>query len=183
MNEGKTPDPLLISETNKRFLKAIEMKMNLSLKTGNWNRAVVAAFALTLLHSVCGSKVFAQAGDTVDGAVWRFKITPKFPLQEPVFGQYRISNYQIFIKDDPKDKEFTREVGKATPNRRTKVTTVVFKELRVFEKSEKGSRPRISKAVTAGGAKVKMDEVFEWSGLFIDSEGRHWDFKCSRVKE
>jgi len=159
------------------------MLINRKLTTRDFMRLAIAALAPVLMHNVCGSKVFAQAGDTLDGAVWRFKITPKFPRQEAVFGQYRISDYRIFIKDDPKDKEFTREVGKATPHPRTKVTTVVFKELRVFEKSEDGSRPRVSKAVTAGGAKVKMDEPFEWSGLFIDSEGRHWDFKCSRIKE
>lgn len=144
-------------------------------------RALVIFGTGFLMNLSFASKSMAQVGDRFEGAVWRFHISPKGSRREPVTGLFRVADHELFQKESRDDESKERLVGRNHPDGRK--TRMVFKELLVFEKGKTDSdRPRPRDRVS-GTALLRMDEPGEWSGRFIDSEGLHWDFRCSRIRE
>ncbi len=141
-----------------------------------------------------GRSALAQRGDSFEGAVWRFSMTPKVRQKEKMGGVFRVNNYEVFQKEKPDDEAFSKQVGKIEPN--GKKTRIEFHDAKAFE-GRPGSGPSAKPGSGDGGlgagrgrrtelkgtAALKMEKFGEWSGLFIDSEGNHWDFKCSRIQE
>ena len=137
-----------------------------------------AGLMLTGLLTECEA-TGTQKGDQFEGAVWRFRITPKSPRSEERHGAFRVSNDQIFQKETPADKDFRKQVGTNHP--KGEKTRMKVTDFRTFVKSENGgagSQNRMS-----GTVLLSMNKFGEWSGRFIDSEGHHWEFKCSRIAE
>ena len=68
------------------------------------------------------------------------------------------------------------EAGKNYPSKRGR-TRVELDDFRAFEedKTLHGS--------LKGKVLMSIDQRGEWSGFFIDGEGRNWDFHCTRVQE
>lgn len=141
-----------------------------------------------------GRSAFAQRGDSFEGAVWRFSMTPKVRRKEPMRGVFRVNNYEVFQKEKPDDEAFSKQVGKVEPN--GDKTRIVFHDATAFERSRSsgpGAKPGSGDGKLGSGqgrrtelkgtAALKMEKFGEWSGILIDSEGNHWDFKCSRIQE
>ncbi len=60
-------------------------------------------------------------------------------------------------------------------------TQIELKDFRTFEIASGGGlgpQKRIS-----GKALLKMNKFGGWSGRFIDGDGKHWEFQCSRIAE
>lgn len=121
------------------------------------------------------ASVAADEQDQFDGAIWTFKLTPKTRGLEELKGRYRVSDDVFYQNSKPKSREFDKVVGKNHPTGRK--TKSVFTDLRAFDAD------RQLHSGLKGTAHLEMEEFGEWSGRFIDSEGRHWDFQCSRVRE
>lgn len=151
-----------------------------------------------------GPSAVAQRGDSFEGAVWKFSMTPKVPRKEPMRGLFRVNNYEVFQKEKPDDETFSLQVGKIEPKGNR--TRIMFHDARAFERpsgsgpgskpgpgSRPGSRTDSGDGQLGAGpgrakelkgvAALKMEKFGEWSGLFTDSEGNHWDFRCSRIQE
>jgi hypothetical protein len=129
------------------------------------------------LSGIAGiSAVQAQSGDKFDGAVWSFNMTPKRPGPEPLRGQFRVSNNVLYQRSQPsRTAPYDKVIGKNFPN--GKRTRVEMEDFRAADKNRSWH----------GGMKGKilltMDRPGEWSGTFVDAEGRHWSFQCTRVQE
>jgi len=121
------------------------------------------------------TKANAQDSDKFEGAVWKFTMTPKKRGLETLKGAFRVSDDVIYQKKKRSDRDFALVVGKNHP--RGKRTRIVFDNFRAFSKS------RELHAGMKGTAGLTMDAFGKWSGVLIDGQGRHWDFKCSRVQE
>jgi hypothetical protein len=133
-------------------------------------------FVLAGLAILTGTaSVSADDKDQFEGALWRFTMTPKTRGLEPLKGQYRVSDRVFYQCSKPKTREFDKVVGKNHPAGRK--TRSEFHDLRAFAEDRQLHRG------IKGTANLEMEEFGEWSGRFIDSEGRHWDFRCSRVQE
>ena len=140
--------------------------------SSRWTFLIVLA-GLAIL--TCTASVSADDQDQFEGALWRFTMTPKTRGLEPLKGQYRVSDHVFYQTTKPKTRDFDKVVGKNHPaGRKTKSE---FHDLRAFTEDRQLHRG------IKGTANLEMEEFGEWSGRFIDSEGRHWDFRCSRVQE
>lgn len=142
-------------------------------------RLVIIVAAAVMLNLFTTTEAFGRAGDEFEGAVWQFRMTPKVRGDHALRGAFRVADNKIFQKHDRDDEKFERPAGTNFPRGRT--TRIDFKDLDAFKKE---GGPRSERRVDLSGtATLKMDEFGEWSGRFIDGNGHHWDFKCSRIKE
>ncbi|MEZ6042454.1 MAG: hypothetical protein R3C20_18290 [Planctomycetaceae bacterium] len=146
---------------------------------------VLVIFAVLLLHdNLACTVIFAASANPTpqnnfDGAVWRFSIENRSGKAQRYRGTYRISNGRVFQKETPSDDAMSKRVGMNYPKDRK--TRTVLKDFRVFPHSEPAS-PGNELRIT-GVAYLSMDRPGEWSGRFVDSQGRHWKWRCSRVQE
>ena len=125
------------------------------------------------------SEAVAQTGHQFEGAVWRFTMAPKFPRAVKRQGAFRVADNKIFQKTKSDDKDFSKEIGVNKPDGNK--TRIELKDFRTFEIASGGglgAQNRID-----GTALLKMNRFGEWSGRFIDGDGKHWEFQCSRVVE
>jgi len=138
-----------------------------------------------LLSGIVGaSAASADDKDKFDGAIWNFTMTPKrggLGL-EPLKGGFRVFNHVLYQRSKPpREKkeanrdDFDKVVGKNHPQ--GKRTRVEMKDFRAFDKNMTWH------SGLKGSVLLTIDRFGEWSGTFVDSEGRHWDFKCTRVQE
>ena len=133
-------------------------------------------FVLAGLAILTGTaSVSADDKDQFEGALWRFTLTPKTRGLEPLKGHYRVSDHVFYQTTKPKTRDFDKVVGKNHPAGRK--TRSEFHDLRAFAEDRQLHRG------IKGTAHLEMEEFGEWSGRFVDSEGRHWAFRCSRVQE
>jgi hypothetical protein len=135
-------------------------------------RLILAAALLSI--GADASPARADDSDRFDGAVWNFVMTPKRRGPEPLKGGFRVFNHVLYQRSTPRG-EFDREIGKNVP--KGKRTRVEMKDFRAFDNDR-----NLHSGLT-GNALLTMDRAGEWSGTLIDSEGRHWDFRCTRVQE
>ncbi len=133
----------------------------------------IAGVAMLLMFVYAANA--AQAQDIIDGAIWRFTMKPKTPNQQILKGQFRVSNHQLFQKEKPESKEFNKPVGFNNPKNDKTVMTLT--DLRAADKSRKWHNG------ISGKVLLKNERFGYWTGRFIDSKGRHWDFSCTRVQE
>jgi hypothetical protein len=135
---------------------------------------VLPLLAAVLVATIAPDTAQAQEGDSFEGAVWNFTMTPK-GKGRTLKGRFRVSNRVIYQKEKPDDEEFSKQVGTNHPRRGR--TRIVFSELRAFDAD------RMPRTDIKGTARLTNDKLGAWSGLITDGEGRNWDFKCTRVKE
>jgi hypothetical protein len=152
--------------------------MSLHRRRGATRPSRAVQIATCLICLAASGPTFGQAkkdAGKFDGAVWTFQMTPKVPGLQPLRGAFRVSNHVLYQKETPEDPDFTKQVGKNHP--RGSKTRVEFKDLRAFV------RKGVVHEGLSGNVLLTIDRFGEWSGTFIDSQGRHWGFKCSRVQE
>ena len=159
------------------------------------NRFCLPSRALGLLVLVlCWSQVSireaaAQAGDTVDGAVWRFSLNRVGggPGPKKLRGACRINKLEMFQRESesperPKDRkpqEWNRKVGGVEKVKRagddSKVVWTIT-DIRAFDDER-------SPHTLNGTIRASIDKKGHWSGVLIDGDGRHWDFNVQRIQE
>ncbi len=143
-------------------------------------RIVCLVATLLVLHLEGSTPLLAQGidGGKVDGAIWKFTMTPKTAGLEAVNGRYRVSGMTLYQKENPDDQQFKRVVGKKVAGKKGEHKVgIVFSDFRA--RIERGSPP----VQLNGSAWLKAEKREKWSGTFIDSDGRHWDFQCERIFE
>lgn len=116
---------------------------------------------------------FAQDGDTVPGAIWKYEMKQVSGRGEPRTGAFRIDGDTIYQPRDRKPTKIGSIAGK--PNQRPKQghkVKVQFEALRASDGSE----------LKCGGM-ITWQSLGEVDGRLIDSDGFHWTFKASRFKE
>lgn len=140
-----------------------------------WLAAVAVGLLISLAAADCRAE--GRDGGDFEGAVWRFEMTPKGSRGggAPLAGRYRVAKHVLYQKRDRQDKDFSKRVGTNRPS--GKRTKVEFDGLRAADK-DGAFREGIG-----GTALLTMDRFGEWSGTLVDGDGRHWDFRCTRVKE
>ena len=139
----------------------------------------LSSFRGILVIALMAAMVFpagtAAAQDTIEGALWSFTMKPKARGLQTVKGQFRVFRNQLFQKSKPGEKTFDKQVGTNNPNRDK--TVIKFTDLRAIDKS------RTWHQNIQGTARLKVQKFGFWTGTFIDSDGRHWPFECTRVQE
>ncbi|MFZ4731077.1 MAG: hypothetical protein ACOYK7_00895 [Pirellulales bacterium] len=139
----------------------------------------------------------AQAGNTVDGAVWRFSLDRigGGPGPGKLRGACRINDFEMFQRESdsfelPKNRtpsEWARKVGsvkrakglKGMKGRKGDPSPSVvwtITDIRAFDENRQAHR-------LDGTIRAQIDEKGRWSGTFIDGDGRHWDFSVQRIQE
>ncbi len=134
---------------------------------------------MLLLGGTGPAVLLADDDDKVDGALWRFGMTPvkKGPNSPPPMrGVFRVKGRELFQRGD-RGKEFDQLIGVKT-GFKEKTTFLRIDDLRAIERGTKKERTGIKGKLT-----LKFDELGEWSGRFVDSEGSQWEFKCLRFQE
>ena len=157
----------------------------------------MSGWAVVVAAAACGMlparEASAQAGNAVDGAVWRIgldRVGKGRP--DKLKGAFRINNYEMFQRESdapepPKARDpqqWSRRVGgvdrvkldknKKDGNDSTVVWTIT--DLVLFDENRVAHR-------LDGTIKGKIDEAGHWSGRFIDGKGHHWNFKVQRIQE
>lgn len=117
----------------------------------------------------------AQAQDTIDGAIWRFTMKPKTQGLQILKGQFRVSNHVLFQKEKPEQNDFNKQIGVNKPNKDKTVMTLT--DLRAMDKKRNWHNGFKGKVL------LRNERFGFWTGRFIDSQGRHWDFTCSRIQD
>ena len=146
-------------------------------------RVGLMCVAVLLSGIVGGSSATADEKDKFDGAIWNFTMTPKRPASaEPLKGGFRVFKHVLYQRSEaPREKgvakrdDFNKVIGKNHPQ--GKRTRVELNDFRAFDKNMTWH------SGLKGSVLLTIDRFGEWSGTFVDSEGRHWDFKCVRVQE
>jgi hypothetical protein len=137
----------------------------------------------------------AQAGNTVDGAVWRFSLDRigGGPGPGKLRGACRINDFEMFQRESdsfelPKNRapsEWSRKVGsvkrakglKGMKGRKGDPSVVwTITDIQAFDENKQAHR-------LDGTIRAQIDEKGRWSGTFIDGDGRHWDFSVQRIQE
>jgi hypothetical protein len=141
-------------------------------------RSKLATLVVLMTIGIIGiSNLVADDDDKFDGALWKFHMEPVAKRAvEPLNGVFRVKGKELFQKSKPRIKEFDLLIGEKTAFK-PKTTWLKIDNLRARTKGGKVETGIKGKLV------LKMDEQGKWSGPFIDSEGRHWDFSCERFQE
>lgn len=132
--------------------------------------------ALILAANVMCSVTFAEE-DLVDGALWQFGMTPVKSGPPPMRGVFRVNGKQLFQKSSRDSKDYDKLIGEKTGFAK-KTTYLRIDDMRAVEKESRKHHTGIKGKLT-----VEFDELGEWSGRFVDSDGKHWEFKCKRFQE
>ena len=117
----------------------------------------------------------AQAQHSIDGAIWRFTMKPLTPNLQVLKGQFRVSNHRLFQKEKPESNEFNKPVGSNNP--RNDRTVMTLTNLRAIDRNRKWHDGFQGKVL------LRFERFGYWTGRFIDSKGRHWEFSCTRVQD
>lgn len=124
-----------------------------------------------------------------EGAIWRFKMTPKNPKLGELVGAFRVNHKVIYQKVNPIPKSTDEKVAGnevyvgAKTRDGAKRTRLNFTDLRAFTpKNGFNGKPSATDGIK-GTVLMKMDKAGKWSGILIDGDGRHWTFSCMRVRE
>ena len=132
--------------------------------------------AAALLCAALFSSGRAEDADQIDGALWKFTLTPVKPGKDPLRGVFRVKGKHLYQKSTLKSKDLDKVIGEKISNK-GKVTHVRIDDMRVSSKGK----------WVDGGLKGKLVLTFnskgDWDGKFVDSDGEHWEMKCLRYKE
>lgn len=135
-------------------------------------RASAFGPALLLGLLVCHASS-AQEQDLFEGALWKFEMAPLKKGEETRSGRFRVSGKNLFQKEKRDSPNLDKVVGRKDVLAR-KRTRLMIEDLRSNNGKFSGMK---------GTVVLNMDRLGEWSGRMVDSDGAHWDFKCSRVQE
>lgn len=139
-------------------------------------RPSLSAIGLLAIMSgaLCLTPAPASAQDTIDGALWRFQMTSK--VGGVIYrGQFRVNNNVLYQRELQTDAEYKKQIGTNHPDGLR--TRMVLTDFAAFD----GTRAR--REGLKGEVRIKADKRGEWSGVLIDGDGKHWDFKCQRIQE
>ncbi len=146
----------------------------------------VSAIVFALFVSTYSPNVFAQrprppvvAEGVIAGAIWTFELKPQNPGKRKsvaIRGRYRVEDFKIYQAEEA-GGEMTKEIGSSKPGPKKEFAIVEVKSLR-----GKNASGEWVEGIN-GTAKLKSLAFGECEGLFVDSEGFHWDMKCKRVRE
>ena len=162
---------------------SIQQKRNSHKVTSPPTKMTVAGklTLLTILMGLCiltgPTSAQGQAGNKVDGAIWRFTMTPKFQGAKKMGGKYRVLNNRIYQKADPNADKFSKQVGSNTPKTKKRKAVLTFTDLRALDKQKNWHNGIKAKII------IKQKKPGVGVGTMVDSEGRHWDFRCTRIQE
>lgn len=140
------------------------------------SKFVILVLLLTIGISGISNAKADDAGE-FDGAIWRFHMTPAAKrFGEPMNGAFRVKGKNLYQNTKPRTKDFDKHIGQKTAAK-PKKTWLTIDDMR--------AKPKGGNIVEGikGKMVLTMDEPGKWSGTFIDSQGRHWDFKCERIQE
>jgi len=145
-------------------------------------RAAVGWIAALACGGVFGFEGEREAGDTVEGAVWRMHLTSRARKGLERLAIFRVSDGKIYqkvaLKPEVKEEEVGRDEAKGKFGEKTVLN---FENLRVFEPGERRG-PRGGEKVK-GTARINKDEFGKYHGRMVDGDGRHWDLTLTRFKE
>lgn len=142
----------------------------------SWPRTVLILAVVVSLGMAAKCHAQRRGGGDFNGAVWKFTLTPKVAGPGQLRGHFRVSNHVLYQKANIKDPDYTKHVGKDNAGRRG-CTRVEFTDLRALDKRG------VPHEGFKGTALLKGERFGHWSGSFVDSQGRHWSVKCTRVQE
>lgn len=115
-------------------------------------------------------------GDLFEGALWNFSMRPKNPGPPPLRGRFRVKFNALYQRSSPEDNELTKPVGTKVAGGKNRVR-VTFTDVAAV-----GPQGGLHEGIQ-GNVLITIDRPGEWSGTFVDSKGRHWDFRCTRIQE
>jgi hypothetical protein len=123
-------------------------------------------------------------GGQFDGALWTFEMVPHDKHLEKRNGMFRVEGMDLFQKSDIDKPGFDRKVGRKTQIKapKNKKGKIVGPERTTLEFSDLQSNGRKYTGIK-GKVEITKQKFGEWSGRFIDGNGLHWNFKCSRKQE
>mgnify|MGYP001002968559 CR=1 FL=1 len=139
---------------------------------------VAACCAWAILAGFCHAADESQQGDDggkFDGAVWQFTMKPKTGNAKAMRGRFRVNQDVIYQKATPADPTFSKKIGMNHP--RYPKTKIEVTDLRALDEAGKLHRQ------IKGTAHLSIDKRGEWSGEFVDADGVHWEFQCTRTQE
>lgn len=156
-------------------------------RRSSWSLSVVFFAFVAGLFIQISDRLMAQQGadgGKFDGAIWTFQMIPHDKNLEKRSGMFRVNGLDLYQRSDMNKPGFDRKVGQkvhyaAQRNREGKVvgkerTTVKFTDLQSDGRKYTGM---------SGTLEVTKSKPGEWSGRFVDGNGLHWDFRCSRKQE
>ena len=146
--------------------------MRLHLDKSRRPASILFLFAATLF--LCFQSQ-SEAQDNFDGAVWNFKLTSKKNKKLSLIGRFRVNKNVIYQKKDKSDEKFTRRVGKNNPS--GKKTKLELQDLKVLA----GKKKKIVEI--KGTARLTLDKIGKWQGMFTDGKGGNWEMTATRVQE
>ncbi len=153
------------------------------LVTRSWVTSLfIALFCCTLMPRLASAQ--GDDGGKFDGAIWTFSMVPHDKNLEKRNGQFRVHGNDLYqrtnIEELGKDRKIGRKTQvKAVRNKKGKIvgpehTTIEFFDLQSNNAKYTGMKGKVV---------LKKNKQGEWSGRFVDQDGLHWNFKCSRKQE
>ncbi len=114
------------------------------------------------------------ADDQFEGAVWKFKITPK--NIEPLVGRYRINDHSLYQREVLRGSDYSKKVGTNFP--KGQKTMTVFTDMRGFTQNTR----RVIEGLR-GTAHLELQEYGHWTGT-IKLDGKpEMKMECIRILE
>lgn len=151
----------------------------------NWVVVMLTAFGIIVSMGHAQS-AYGQGADggKFDGALWSFSMIPKDKNLEKRTGMFRINGNDLYQRSSMEKPGFDRKMGtktsvKAVRNKKGKIVGPQTTTLEFFDLQSNGLKYTGMK----GKVVLKQNKLGEWSGRFVDAEGLHWEFKCSRKQE
>ncbi|TWU50661.1 hypothetical protein Poly51_39540 [Rubripirellula tenax] len=122
-----------------------------------------------------GTLVQTGAGDDqFEGAVWKFKITPK--NIEPLLGRYRINDHVLYQREVLSGSDYSKKVGTNHP--KGQKTMTVFTDMRGFTQNTR----KVIEGLR-GTAHLELQEYGRWTGT-IKLDGKpEMKMECIRILE
>lgn len=123
-----------------------------------------------------------------EGAVWRFKLTPKNQQLTTMAGLFRVHNGVLYQKSSPGPDAEEKVVGSETLIKRrnkegSRLTRLNFTDLHARSEKKDFKGNRVPQPGIKGTVLMHQDRFGKWTGAFIAEDGRHWNFSCQRVRE
>lgn len=126
-----------------------------------------------LAFTLLGTVALAEDRGKVDGAIWHYEMSRVANKDDTRTGRFRIEGTDIF---QPRDKKPTK-IGNIVRDSNAKPKK--GDQVRVEFDQLHGSDQKKLKC----SGRITFESFGEVEGRLIDSDGRHWNFKASRVQE
>lgn len=153
----------------------------------SWSFSVLSVALMLGLLAQHPDRLMAHQGadgGKFDGALWTFQMIPHDKKLEKRSGMFRVNGLDLYQRSDMNKPGFDRKVGQKVHHKaqRNKQGKIVGKERTTIQFTDLQSDGRKYTGMN-GTVEIIKSKPGEWSGRFVDSNGLHWDFKCSRKQE